>query len=220
MDYETALIYDKREYWQYYISLLKQKHLIILVFISNDDYNVFLLKLSLFILSIALFFALNTLFFRDSTMRYIFTNQGRYNFLYKIPKVLYSTLISSVMTYILKILSLSQNDLIKIKKESDRSKAKKMAADSKKCLTIKLYIFFIIGVCLIIFCWYYTTAFAAVYPNTQMHLIKDTLISFGISMIYPFVINIMPGLFRIPSLKAKNKDQKCLYTTSKILAFL
>ena len=220
MDYETALIYDKREYWQYYISLLKQKHLIILVFISNDDYNVFLLKLSLFILSIALFFALNTLFFRDSTMRYIFTNQGRYNFLYKIPKVLYSTLISSVMTYILKILSLSQNDLIKIKKESDRSKAKKMAADSKKCLTIKLYIFFIIGVCLIIFCWYYTTAFAAVYPNIQMHLIKDILISFGISMIYPFVINIMPGLFRIPSLKAKNKDQKCLYTTSKILAFL
>ena len=220
MDYETALIYDKREYWQYYISLLKKKHLIILVFISNDDYNVFLLKFSLFILSIALFFALNTLFFRDSTMRYIFTNEGRYNFLYQIPQVLYSTLISSVMTYILKILSLSQNDLIKIRKESDRSKAKQMAANSKKCLTIKLYIFFIIGICLIIFCWYYTTAFAAVYPNTQMHLIKDTLISFGISMVYPFVINIMPGLLRIPSLKAKNKDKKCMYTTSKILAFL
>ena len=220
MDYENALIYDQREYCQYYLSLLKKKHLIILVFISNDDYNVFLLKFSLFILSLALFFALNTLFFRDSTMRHIFTDEGRYNFFYQIPKVLYSTLISSIMTYILKLLSLSQNDLIEIKKESDRNKARKMADNSKKCLSIKLYIFFLIGICLMLFFWYYTTSFAAVYQNTQLHLIKDTLTSFGISMIYPFVINIIPGLFRIPSLKAKNKDRKCLYRTSKILAFL
>ena len=220
MDYENALIYDQREYCQYYLSLLKKKHLIILVFISNDDYNVFLLKFSLFIISLALFFALNTLFFRDSTMRHIFADEGRYNFFYQIPKVLYSTLISSIMTYILKLLSLSQNDLIEIKKESDRNKAKKMADNSKKCFSIKLYIFFLIGLCLMLFFWYYTASFAAVYQNTQLHLIKDTLTSFGISMIYPFVINIIPGLFRIPSLKAKNKDRKCLYRTSKILAIL
>ena len=220
LDYESALIYDQREYCQYYLSLLKKKHLIMLVFISNDDYNVFLLKFSLFILSLALFFALNTLFFRDSTMRHIFADEGKYNFFYQIPKVLYSTLISSIMTIILKLLSLSQNDLIEIKKESDRNRAKKMANNSKKCLSIKLYIFFLLGICLMLFFWYYTTAFAAVYQNTQLHLIKDTLISFGISMIYPFAINIIPGLFRIPSLKAKNKDRKCLYKISKILALL
>ena len=218
MDYENALIYDQREYCQYYVSLLKKKQLILLVFISNDDYNVFLLKFSLLILSLALFYALNTFFFKDSTMRYIFTNEGRYNFLYQIPQILYSTLISFVMTYILKILSLSQNDLIEVKKESDRTKAKKMAANSKKCLAIKLYLFFFIGMCLIIFFWYYTSAFSAVYPNTQLHLIKDILISFGISMIYPFLINIVPGFLRIPSLKAKNKNRKCLYIISKLIA--
>jgi hypothetical protein len=37
MEYENALINDQREYCQYYISLLKKKHLIILVFVSNDD---------------------------------------------------------------------------------------------------------------------------------------------------------------------------------------
>ena len=219
MEYENALINDQREYCQYYISLLKKKHLIILVFVSNDDYNVFLLKFSLFILSISLFFAINTLFFRDSTMRYIFKNRGAYNFLYQIPQVLYSTLISSAMTYILKLLSLSQNELIEIKKESDKAKAKKMADNSKKCLKLKLYAFFFLGLCLLIFCWYYLTAFAAVYQNTQLHLIKDTLISFGISMIYPFIINLIPGLLRIPSLKAVNKDQKCMYKISKIIAF-
>ena len=124
------------------------------------------------------------------------------------------------MTYILKILSLSQNDLIKIKKEPRKKKAKKMADNSKRCLTIKLYIFNFIGLALIIFCWYYTTAFAAVYPNTQLHLIKDTLISFGISMIYPFIINIIPGLLRIPSLKDEKKNRKCLYKISQYIAFL
>ena len=220
MNYENALIYDQRTYCQFYVSLLKKKHLIILVFISNEDYNVFILKFSLFILSLSLFFALNTLFFRDSVMRHIFTNEGRYNFLYQIPQILYSTLISGVMTYILKILSLSQNDLIKIKKEPRKKKAKKMADNSKRCLTIKLYIFNFIGLALIIFCWYYTTAFAAVYPNTQLHLIKDTLISFGISMIYPFIINIIPGLLRIPSLKDEKKNRKCLYKISQYIAFL
>ena len=56
MNYNNALENDKRNYWQYYWSLLKKKHLIILTFISNDDYNVFLLKFSLFILSLGLFF--------------------------------------------------------------------------------------------------------------------------------------------------------------------
>ena len=173
---------------------------------------------------ITMFFCLNLvyLFYQYlyySTMRYIFKNRGAYNFLYQIPQVLYSTLISSAMTYILKLLSLSQNELIEIKKESDKAKAKKMADNSKKCLKLKLYAFFFLGLCLLIFCWYYLTAFAAVYQNTQLHLIKDTLISFGISMIYPFIINLIPGLLRIPSLKAVNKDQKCMYKISKIIAF-
>ena len=142
MNYETALIYDKRTYKQYYMSLLKNKHLIFLVFISNEDYNVFLLKFSLFIISISLFFALNTLFFRDSTMRYIFTNEGKYDLLYQIPQVLYSTIISSIMTIILKHLSLSQMTIIEIKKETDKLKTKKIVDYSKKCLKIKLYFFF------------------------------------------------------------------------------
>ena len=219
MNYENALINDNRTYCQYYISLLKNKHLIILVFISNDDYNVFLLKFSLFIISLAIFFALNTLFFRDSTMTYIFLSKGKYDFLYQIPQVLYSTIISFVIIYILKILSLSQRDLIKIKKESNKKKAKIMANIAKRCLTIKLYIFFFIGIFLLIFCWYYITAFGAVYQNTQLHLIKDTLISFGISMLYPFIINLFPGIFRMQALKAKNKDKKCLYDVSKIIAW-
>ena len=220
MDYQTALIYDQRNYLQYYMSLLKKKHLIVLVFVSNDDYNVFFLKLSLFILSISLYFAINTLFFRDSTMKYIFVNEGKYDFLYQIPQVLYSTMISSTITFILKNLSLSQNDIIDLKRESDKKKAKKKGNEVKKRLKIKLYIFLFVGLALLLFCWYYITAFCAVYPNTQIHLINDSLISFGISMLYPFIINLLPGFLRIPSLKAVKKDKECMYKTSQIIGML
>ena len=125
-----------------------------------------------------------------------------------------------IMTFILKRLSLSQNELIKIRKEKDKKKANKIAAKAKKNLRIKLYLFFIIGMLLILFCWYYLAAFGAVYPNTQVYLIKDTLISFAISMCYPFVYNLIPGLFRFPALKAEKKDKKSLYEFSQILSKL
>ena len=220
MDYEEAILYDKRNYWQYYWSLLKKKHMIILTFVSNDDYNVFLLKCSLFILSISLFFAINTLFYRDSTMHNIFSEQGRYNLLYQIPQILYSTMISFVMTLILKKLSLSQNELIKIKNELDQTKSKKLADESKNCLRIKLYSFFFIGLCFFGFFWYYISVFSAVYTNTQIYLIKDTLMSFGISMSYPLIINLFPGLFRLYALKSEKKDKKCWFQTGQIISLI
>ena len=53
-----------------------------------------------------------------------------------------------------------------------------------------------------------------------MHLIKDTLISFGFSLFYPFGIYLLPGLFRIPSLSKKNNKRNYLYIMSKILQML
>ena len=219
MDYNNAIKNDKRGYCQYYLSLLKKKHLIIMVFISHEDYNVFLLKLSLFIVSISLLFALNALSFKDSTMKYINSNKGKYDLLYQIPQVIYSTIISFVMTLILKHLSLSQMTIIGIKKEKSLSRAYQMGDDSKKFLKIKLYFFFFVSLVLLLCFWYYITAFGAVYPNTQLHLIKDTLISFGISMIYPFIVNLLPGILRITALRAMNKDKECLYTISKLIAY-
>jgi hypothetical protein len=120
MNYKTAIIYGKRKYWAYYLSLLKKKHLIILTFVSSNDYNVFFLKFSLFIISISGYFALNAFFFTDSTMQRINADRGKYNFLYQIPQILYSTLVSSVINMLLKKLSLSQKNILEIKQEKDK----------------------------------------------------------------------------------------------------
>ena len=62
--------------------------------------------------------------------------------------------------------------------------------------------------------------FGAIYKNTQLYLIKDTLISFGLSLLYPFGVYLLPGFFRIPALTAENKDKKYLYQISKLLQLL
>ena len=71
-----------------------------------------------------------------------------------------------------------------------------------------------------LFFWYFISCFCAVYKNTQIILIKDTLISFGLSMLYPFGLNLFPGIFRIPALRAKNKNMKYLYQFSGIVALI
>jgi len=59
--------------------------------------------------------------------------------------------------------------------------------------------------------------FGAIYINTQYHLLKDTLISFGLSFIYPLFMNLIPGFFRIPALSNPKNKRICLYNFSKII---
>ena len=52
LDYELALRYDKRNYCQYYFSLLKTKHAIIFTFCNNTDYNLKIIKIDLFLFNL------------------------------------------------------------------------------------------------------------------------------------------------------------------------
>ena len=62
--------------------------------------------------------------------------------------------------------------------------------------------------------------FCVIYKNTQIHLIKDTLLSFSLSLIYPFGILLLPGCFRIPSLSNERNKRECLYNFSKIVQLI
>ena len=178
------------------------------------------IKICLFLLSFSLYFTINGFFFSDETMHKIHEDKGRFNFLFQIPQILYSSIVSAVINMILKQLSLSENNIIMIKQEKDYKKKAKLSKEIKKCLRIRFIIFFILNSLLLLFFWYFITCFCAVYKNTQMILIKDTLVSFGLSMLYPFGLNLLPGLLRIPALRANKKDKRCLYKSSTLVALI
>ena len=62
--------------------------------------------------------------------------------------------------------------------------------------------------------------FCAIYSNRQIHLIKDTLSSFILSLIEPFCLLLIPGLFRIPALSNKYNKGNVLYKFSQMIQII
>ena len=137
LEYEQALKIDKRTYLQYYWSLLKKKHLLLFTFYPINDYNLVSIKICLFLLSFSLYFTINGFFFNDDTMHKIYIDNGSFNIIYQIPTILYSSIISAVINMILKQLSLSENNILSIKKEENLKKLVEYSKRIKKCIIIK-----------------------------------------------------------------------------------
>jgi hypothetical protein len=216
-DFNESLTYDKRTYIQYYFSLIKRKHPILFTFIPVKDYNTMIIKYSLFLVSFAIYFSINTLLFSDKTVHKIYEDQGVYNIGYHIPVIILSFIISHIIFSIIKYFSLSEREILKIKYELSVEKAMNKAEKIKRCLIIRYTCFYLIGIVFLIFFWYYLSSFCSVYKNSQIHLIKNTIICFSLSFLYPFIINIFPGSLRILSLKNRIKF---LFYVSKILQLL
>ena len=161
LSYDEALKIDKRTYIQYYISLIKRKQIIIFTFFTNNDYNLRSIKICLFLFSFALDYTVNALFFNDSTMHKIYKDEGEYNFLYRLPNMLYSSLISGVISSLLENLSMTEDKIIEIKNDKNFVNAIKM----KKCLKIKFTIFFILDFLFLFVFWYYISCFDSFYGS-------------------------------------------------------
>ena len=125
-----------------------------------------------------------------------------------------------MITIIIKYFFLSERNILKVKSQATLSSVYDIADKSKKKLIIKYIIFFILGILFLGFFWVLLSSFSAVYQNTQIFIFKNTLISFAISICYPFLISILPSLFRIISLKTKTQNYECMFKLSKFLQIL
>ena len=152
-------------------------------------------------------------------MHRIYQDKGSFNFIYQIPQIVYSTFLSAIINGIIKYLSLNEDKIIKLKEEK-RNKSKSLKYKIRKIYTkikIKFAFFFFICFIILLLFWFYITCFCGIYKNTQIHLINDSVISFGLSLIYPFVTSLLPGIMRIGALKADKKNEKYLYKFSQLL---
>ena len=216
--YEEALVNDKRTCMQYYLSLIKTKHPIIFSFVPIKDYNVMIIKICLFFLTFCIYYLFNRIFFTNATIHKIYEDGGAYNLSYLFPKIVLSFISAHIFSTILIKIFLSERNIVEIKKEKILDEAKDKVDKVKRNLIIKYIIFFVSGILLLIFIWYYLSSFGAVYQNSQLYLIKNTFISYLIGLIYPFFINIIPSILRIISLNDTNRMS--LYKISKYLQIL
>ena len=217
LEYSVALEYDKRTLLDFYLCLVKREHLIAFTFIYCKDFNLISIKLSLFVFSVCLDMTTNILFFNDDSMHKIYLDYGKYNFISQIPQIIYSTVISECMDVFLKYLSLSEKEVYETKKYNNPKESIDKVKKLIKCLKIKFFFFFLICYVFMIFSWYFISIFCAIYENTQITLLKDSLSSFLSSILYPFALYLLPATLRIISLRSIKKNKKILYKISNFI---
>ena len=121
-------------------------------------------------------------------MHQIYEDEGSFNISYQLPKILITSVASTVLLRImLEALILTDKNILKVKHQKTKVKAEIMKLNVLRCINLKFTIFFVLNFILLILFWFYLTCFNGIYENTQIYLIENTFISFGFSFMYPFI---------------------------------
>ena len=199
--YSDAILKDNRNCFEYYISLIKRNQPIAFAFFPIKDNNLIIIKICIFCLSFSIYYTANYFYFSEKVIHKIYIDGGKYDFLYFFWKIVIAFVISYFLTVIIKLIFLSERDILQVRLQDTYYQANAIIPKVKRNITIKYLIFFILGMMIL----------------TQIIVFENTLISFGLALIYPFFYNIIPCLFRIYAL---NSRSECLYNVSKVLQIL
>ena len=181
-----------------------------------------MVKIFLFFFFFAIHFTINALFFNDSTVHQIYEDKGAFNFIYQIPQVLLSSIISVLISCVIRYLSLTQKIIIRLKqvKENNKKNLKKNKKKTLNSIKINITIFFILSLVLLLFCLFYISCFCGIYEHSQLHLIKDSILSFLVGLIYPIFLCLIQGMLRMSALKDKKRSSEKLYKLSSLLMMI
>jgi hypothetical protein len=217
LEYLDACKYDTRSFFKTYYSVLKREHIILFTFFSWNDYNLFYVKIERFLVLICTQMTMNGLFFSDESMKKANKDDG-YNFVQQLPKVIFSLIATHIIEVLLCYLSMTDTVYYETKELAKNKNNDGKIIDEISCMKRKLIAFYVISFLLLLFYWYFISAFCAVYQNTQKTFLLDSLISIVVQFIDPFFIYCLTTLLRyISLLKCAKKNMKCVYKTSYLI---
>ena len=216
MDYEEAIIYDKRSFLKMYWSFLVDTQIILGTFCTDNYLNLFIIKFSFFIFTFQINYFLNTFFYTDEYISDAYHNDGVLDFVTSLPKSIYSFIATLITTNLLRMLSNSKSELKKIIRNKGNNKDYIHLIDIKlRKLRIKLIIYFIFIFSLGLLFLYYVSSFCSVYRNSQKYWFIGCLESFGIDSAVAIAICIFLAIFRYIAI---HKKIKCFYCLANFIS--
>ena len=105
-----------------------------------------IIKVCLFFLSFSIYYFINTLFFDESTIHQIYKDEGLYNFIYLIPHISYSFIISHTLSSIFKFIFLSERNVYEIILIKNLDEIDLIMNKAKRCIIIKCLCFFVLNI--------------------------------------------------------------------------
>ena len=223
-DYQEALIYDKRKYFRiFFIFLISKDNLLNIIFF-NPPLELKPLRFSIFIFSYALDIALNAFFYLSDNISEKYQYKGKNRLYFSIINNIIISFVSTLVSYFLILFfqSLTQStnkiekvfrdeeDILKNDKNYKVKEITKIKIENEvtkilKCLKIKIFCFIIFEILILLFFFYYVTAFCEVYKSTQISWLLDCVSSYCISILITLVISFLFSLLYKTSIKYKMK---------------
>ena len=102
MEFDDAIVKDKRSFKETFVENLKDNQIIVNTFIAEDHLKVRSIKIILFILNIMLYFVVNGLFFSEEVISELYkvddTKENFFNFIPRsIERLIYTTLVGIIV---------------------------------------------------------------------------------------------------------------------------
>jgi len=110
LDYKYYRNIEKRKWYKIFWSLYKTRYdFISTFFIYNQEgfykeYKLYTIKVMIYLNSLITSFIINILFYTDDTMHRLYEDDGKYNLLFRLPKIIISDLSMKLMSLLLEIL--------------------------------------------------------------------------------------------------------------------
>ena len=114
MEYEEAIIRGKISFIRIYWLYLVDSQIILGTFCNENYLDLFVIKLSFLVFTFEISFLLNALFYTDDYISEAYHNNGILDFVSGLPKSIYSFIATLIITNLLRMLSSSKNELMKI----------------------------------------------------------------------------------------------------------
>ena len=217
-NYLDAVANDKRKCCQFYLSLLITKHLLFFPFTSKNDFNASTIKICFLFLMLEIILILSVLFIDDLDLHELFISKGAFNIPFHLNKIIYEAVITLILKDILLWTIFTENNFLKIKKLITLEKFN-LIHNEMAYIHIKCVCFFPISIILLSIFWIYFMCFSFVFRNAYFYILKMTAINCFIQLVIPIIVNIIPSIIRMYSLKGI-KNRACLYRFSQILQIM
>ena len=220
MEFDDALVYDHRTFGEMMKECLREKQIIAITFIAEDELKPRYLKVMVFILNIILYLVINGLFFSEEVIEELYdldeNKEHFFSFFTRLlQRLIYCFLVGVVIGFIeefffvemrkIKGICLREKDNIKILNE----KILELINEIKK----RNFAFIIIESIILLFSFIYLCCFNYVYPYTQIEWIKSSIAIIIIIQIISVLKCLLISSLRVLSFKIKSER---LYKISKL----
>jgi len=199
-NFKTAVKHDKRSFWRiFYICLLAKENIMNIIFFKTP-LDLQPIRICLFIFNYSCDLALNTIFYSNESISDKYHYEGNSIFVFSIVnniiQSIFSSLISMVLSNVFQYMIEARGDFEDIFREEEhkmrKNKEYKVNKKTKMniilqirhiCLKLKnkINIFLILEFLIMLFFYYFVTAFCEVYKKTQISWLYDFISSFLIS---------------------------------------